>query len=77
MKGDERFGEPRLNAPAIIPPQMRGPVLFEGKSIPYDEAEKLHLELGQALARGMRKRGSSNPPGGDIGGTPAALLLAA
>lgn len=73
MRGDEIFGEPVENAPDLVAPQDRGPVLFLGKSYPYDEAAKLHHDLGQTLARGMRKRGSSTPPGGDIGGTPMAL----
>lgn len=72
-KSDEIFGEARLNAPRILAPQERGPILFLDKQYTYDEAQALHLELGQALARGMRKRGSSTPPGGDIGGTPVAL----
>lgn len=73
MKSDDWFGEPRLNAPRVLSPMERGPILFLDQQYTYARAEALHLELGQALARGMRKRGSSTPPDGDIGGTPVAL----
>jgi len=68
----------RPTAPPRLPPADRGPVLVGipgvgSKSMPYEEAEKMHRELGQALARGLRVRGSSNPPTPDIGGTPVAV----
>jgi hypothetical protein len=66
-----------MKAPRELAPHERGPVLFLGKQYTYAEAEALHMELGQALARGMRRRGTSTPPPPDIGGTPAAMRLAA
>lgn len=60
-------------APPVIPLQERGPVLFEGRQYTYEQAMVLHHDLGQTLARMMRKRGSSTPPGPVIGGTPMAL----
>jgi hypothetical protein len=72
-KGDDIFGAPRENAARLLAPNERGPILFEGRQYTYEDAMALHLELGQALARGMRLRGSSPPPDGDIGGTPMAL----
>lgn len=76
------FGEDRQNAPPrqyvepstpvmVHIPSNSGPV--QSISMPYELAMKLHHDLGQTLARMMRKRGSSMPPGGDTGGTPAAL----
>ena len=38
-------------------PGKRGTFLLD-----WAEAEALHKELGQRLARGMRKRGSTTPP---------------
>lgn len=67
------FDPPRLNSPRILAPMERGPILFLDQQYTYTQAEALHLELGQALARGMRKRGSSTPPPDDIGGTPVAV----
>ena len=85
-KSDMIFGEARENAPprqyvdpktAVMLPD--GVVLeHDGRSlVTYEAACLLHQELGQTLARMMRKRGSSTPPGGDTGGTPAAMKVAA
>lgn len=79
-KSDVIFGEARENAPPRQPVDPETPVLlppgatlYNDGAISYAEACDLHCELGQTLARMLRKRGSSTPPGGDIGGTPLAL----
>lgn len=83
-RSDMIFGEARENAPPrrYIDPET--PVLVNLPScsggwtpMTYARAERLHYELGQTLARMMRKRGSATPPDGDTGGTPAALKVAA
>jgi hypothetical protein len=67
----------------LIPPPFRGPVLVDlpdgtVKQMSWKDAAKFHEALGQVLARGMRDRGSSPPSsGGDIGGTPVAMRMAA
>lgn len=63
-------------APRELGPHERGPVSFEmysnnGRdfagwySVDYESAARLHRELGQALARGMRRRGSMTPQAPD------------
>jgi hypothetical protein len=83
---DKIFGVPRENAPPLIPPQFRGerPVIItlpDGTDwlASYAEAEDFHRVLGQILARGLRKRGSSRemPLDPNSGGTPAALAVVA
>ena len=82
-KSDIIFGVARENAPPRQHVPEDTPVLvpmFDGEPalrLTYAKAQMLHYELGQTLARMMRDRGSSKPPGGDIGGTPAALQEAA
>lgn len=87
-KSDAIFGEARENAPnrqyvapgtpvyVNIPESARRYAPDEWV-MDYVDAEKLHHDLGQTLARMMRKRGSATPPDGDTGGTPAAMKVAA
>lgn len=68
--------------PLIKNPAERMPLLIttpDGAThrLEWEEAANLHRYLGQELARGMRRRGSSTPPDPDIGGTPAAMRAAA
>lgn len=56
-KSDKWLGEPRLNAPRILAPEERSGLYFRGVWYTYAEAETMHKELAQLLAKGMRKRG--------------------
>ncbi|CAB4199816.1 hypothetical protein UFOVP1339_12 [uncultured Caudovirales phage] len=73
-----------VNAPPMRPPSQRGDmfVTLPGSDpvtrlLTYEQAEALHLELGQQITRRMRVRGSATPPDGDIGGTPMLMSAAA
>lgn len=69
--------------PLIQPPSARLPLLITTPDgithqLEWEEAAELHRYLGQELARGMRRRGSSAPPiDPSPGGTPAAMRMAA
>lgn len=82
-KSDMIFGEARENAPPRQYVDPETPVLVYGPEgwppaqMTFAQATKLHHDLGQTLARMMRKRGSATPPDGDTGGTPAAMKVAA
>lgn len=47
-------------APDFVSLYARGPVLFCDRQYTYQEAMQLHHDLGQTLARMMRKRGAVN-----------------
>lgn len=84
-KSDMIFGEARENAPPRQYVDPETPVFLPcglqtdycASTVTYREACEMHQELGQTLARMMRKRGSATPPDGDVGGTPAAMKVAA
>lgn len=83
-RSDLIFGEARENAPPRRYVDPETPVLVRCEtvrggylSMTFAEAQRIHYELGQTLARMMRKRGSATPPDGDPGGTPAAMRVAA
>jgi hypothetical protein len=87
-RSDMIFGEARENAPArqhvadgtpvfVTIPESARRCAPDEWIMDHADAVKLHHDLGQTLARMMRKRGSATPPDGDIGGTPAAMKVAA
>ena len=81
QRSDVIFGEPVENAPPRRYVDPETPVFANINGglvvLTHAEAVRVHIELGQTLARMMRKRGSATPPDGDIGGTPAAMKVAA
>lgn len=83
MTDDDRQPAPPRRYVDPKTPVLVGVVDADGKPVvirtTYKEAQATHLELGQTLARMMRKRGSAHDPVDDdpTGGTPVAVRRAA
>lgn len=70
--------KPRSNL-VDVPPEKRKGFMFDGTWRSWDRWAFEHALLGQALARGMREYPgpTTDDDGGDIGGTPVLMRVAA
>lgn len=70
--------KPGSNLVPILEAERQG-FQFGGEHLSWAEWAERHKALGQALAKRMRGYGgpSTDPDGGDIGGTPVLMRMAA